>query len=74
MRISHDPIVDTAYIYLVDQIESGAATTQVLVPLEGISAQFLLDFDSDGKLLGIEIVGARNGLRPDTLSEAEVPG
>jgi uncharacterized protein YuzE len=73
MRISYDPEVDAAYITVVDQIGNGEAVKQVIVPTEETNAEFILDFDSEGSLLGIEVVGARSGLRPETIARAEGP-
>lgn len=71
MRISYDPEVDAAYIRVVDPIETGAAVKQVVVSSEESTAQFILDFDSQGSLLGIEVLGARTGLRPETIAQAD---
>jgi uncharacterized protein YuzE len=73
MRISYDPEVDAAYITVVDQIGSGEAVKQVIVPREETNAEFILDFDSEGSLLGIEVLAARSGLRPETIAQAERP-
>jgi uncharacterized protein YuzE len=71
MRINYDAEVDAAYIRVVDPIEDGASVKQVAVPMEGGTAEFILDFDSEGSLLGIEVLGARYGLRRETLEQAE---
>jgi uncharacterized protein YuzE len=73
MKISYDPEVDAAYIGVVDPIENGAAVKQVVVPTGQTKAEFILDFDSEGSLLGIEVLGARSGLRPETIAQAEGP-
>jgi len=74
MRISYDPEVDVAYIRVVDPIEHGAAITQVGVRAQdSAKAEFVLDFDAEGSLLGIEVLGARSGLRPETLAQAQGP-
>jgi uncharacterized protein YuzE len=73
MRISYDPEVDAAYITVVDQIGNGEAVKQVIVPREETEAEFILDFDSEGSLLGIEVLGARFGLRPETIARADRP-
>jgi uncharacterized protein YuzE len=73
MRISYDPEADAAYIRVVDPIENGEAVRQVTVPNGETSAEFILDFDSGGSLLGIEVLGARSGLRPETIAQAERP-
>ena len=73
MRISYDPEVDAAYITVVDQIGNGEAVEQVIVPRDETNAEFILDFDSEGSLLGIEVLAARSGLRPETIAHAERP-
>jgi uncharacterized protein YuzE len=70
MRISYDAEMDAAYIRVVDPIEDGASEKQVAVPMDGGGAQFILDFDSEGSLLGIEVLGATHGLRRETLEQA----
>ena len=66
---------DLAYIYLTDKIEKGSAATTVdlsdLAQVEGVEAlqSILLDFDADGRLLGIEILDAAGVLPRDLLRE-----
>ncbi len=56
MRISYDPTADAAYIRIVDPIEEGASVKQVIVPTDVPgSAQFILDLDAEGSLLGVEV-------------------
>lgn len=40
---------------------------------EGRNADFILDLDRDGRLLGIEVLAATTGLRPETLALADRP-
>lgn len=68
MRITYDPgDGGAAYVYLVDRISPGEAKRQV-VTLDG---QVLLDLDAEGRLLGVEILGADRLLRPETLAAAK---
>ncbi|NEB97331.1 DUF2283 domain-containing protein [Streptomyces anulatus] len=67
MRIEYDASADMAYIYLVDRIAPGEAVRQV--PAEDNTA--ILDYDSDGRLLGIELFSARRRLHSDLMSGAE---
>ncbi|MEV7657774.1 DUF2283 domain-containing protein [Streptomyces anulatus] len=67
MRVEYDASADMAYIYLVDRAAPGEAVRQV--PTEDNTA--VLDYDSDGRLLGIEMFSARRRLHPDLLSAAE---
>jgi uncharacterized protein YuzE len=69
MRITYDRTVDAAKIYLVE-IENGAAVTQKCLPLE--NGEIILDFDKDGYLLGIEILGADSILKPELRIASEL--
>jgi uncharacterized protein YuzE len=74
MRISFDPEADAAYIYVVDQIDAGDAVRQVMTPVENSDdPMIVLDFDSEGCLLGIEVLGASHRLRAETLKAANRP-
>ena len=73
MHVSYDPEADAAYIRMVDVIEDGEATAQVTARPDGGDAEFTLDLDRDGRLLGIEVLGATLGLRPETLALADTP-
>lgn len=57
MRVDHDKEVDAAYITLAE-IRGGDVTKTVTV-----TDSINLDFDSDGKLVGIEVLAARSLLR-----------
>ncbi|MFE2263149.1 DUF2283 domain-containing protein [Streptomyces griseosporeus] len=67
MRVEYDASADMAYIYLVDTIGPGEAVRQV--PTEDHTA--ILDYDCDGRLLGIELFSAGRRLHPALLSDAE---
>jgi len=67
VRLTYDVEADAAYVYLVASIGSGEVeeTRHCLVELD--RAAINLDFDIDGRLLGIEILGASRVLRPEVL-------
>ncbi|MEV6152737.1 DUF2283 domain-containing protein [Nonomuraea sp. NPDC052129] len=67
-HIKHDQEADAAYIDLAPVIKSGEAVEQVIVarPPKG---EVILDFDENGFLLGVEIIGAIDLLRPAALAE-----
>ena len=70
MRITYDPKADAAYIYLVDEISpGGVARTYPCDPLE-VNGQINLDFDSEGRLLGIEVLDAKKRLPVDLVRRA----
>ena len=71
MKVTYDPSSDAAYIYLVDEIAvGGVARTYPCDPRE-VSGQINLDFDADGRLLGIEVLDASKKLSEALLQNAE---
>ena len=79
MDVSWDRSVDAAYISLIppDERTYGVAadsvTLEAIAEAAGIDAlrDLVLDFDRDGKLIGIEVLGARASLRESTLRGAQ---
>jgi len=71
--LTYDPEVDAAYATIGRPIRPGEAARQVPVALpEGISGELILDFDCDGHLLGVEILGASELLlRPEAGEQLE---
>ena len=69
MRVTFDPESDMAYVCPVDAVGPGEATRQVATDDGGT----VLDHDAQGRLLGIELFGARSQLPPDVLKLAERP-
>jgi uncharacterized protein YuzE len=65
--VRFDPEADAAYIGLA-VIGPGEAVRQVIV--EGVpnSADIVLDFNSSGQLLGVEVIGARAVLSDQLLA------
>ena len=63
-------MVDAAYLSVSGHIADGEAVEQVVLGREG-RGQVVLDFDADGRLLGVEVLGASALLRPDALAAAE---
>ena len=72
MKITYDRFADAAYIYLVDIPPAGVAETYPLDPNEKLVTGLALDFDKSGKLLGIEVLGAKRRLPEHVLQEAEL--
>jgi uncharacterized protein YuzE len=78
MEISWDQSIDAAYISLISPEERTFGVSAECVTLEelaertGVEAlhSLVLDFDRDGRLIGIEIQGARAALRESTLRAA----
>ena len=70
MRITYSPEADAAYIYLVPEIKPGGVKmTYLCDPLE-TKGMINLDFDCDGRLIGIEVLGASRKLPAKLLEEA----
>jgi uncharacterized protein YuzE len=65
-HFTHDPDSDCAYFRVAPSIAAGEAVEQVVVEREG-RGDIVLDFDSAGRLLGVEIVGALALLTTETL-------
>ncbi|OUE20850.1 hypothetical protein BFL34_01668 [Clavibacter michiganensis] len=59
MRVTYDPAADAAYVELAGPLGDGeAATTIHSIVTPGDRGEVALDFDADGRLLGIEVLGA----------------
>jgi uncharacterized protein YuzE len=71
MNISYDPEVDAAYIRLADVIGAGGvAFTYGCDPSE-VGGMIHLDFDYDGRLIGIEVLDASTKLPAEVLQRAD---
>jgi len=67
MKIRYDASADAAYIYLVDEIKlGGAARTYPCDPTQ-VNGMINLDFDIDGRLVGIEVLDASKKLPKEIL-------
>jgi uncharacterized protein YuzE len=61
VRVTLDDDADAAYIYLADEIADGGIAWSVTA-VDFPDGMINLDFDSDGRLLGIEILSAADTL------------
>ncbi|HEX6507138.1 MAG TPA: DUF2283 domain-containing protein [Chloroflexota bacterium] len=66
MRVTFDPVADAVYIYL-REIERGGAVKTITVD----EALINLDFDKEGRLIGIEVLQATDTLPDEVLKRAE---
>jgi uncharacterized protein YuzE len=64
MRITYDFGSGWAHIYLVDQINAGEAKSTLPVR-DSPHGMINLDFDGEGRLLGIEVENAAHALRSE---------
>lgn len=69
MRVTYDINAGMAYIHLVDAVAAGEAVRQVIA---GEDMAAVLDFDGDGRLLGVEL--SMDRLHPGLLAIAEQIG
>ncbi|GAA0580389.1 hypothetical protein GCM10010172_76730 [Paractinoplanes ferrugineus] len=68
MELTYDEEANAAYLALED-IADEAAVENVVV--ERPAGDIVLDFDADGRLLGVEVIGAIELLRQTALDAAE---
>ena len=66
MKFEYDKEADAAYIYLEYPIKDGEAKNTI-----ELNDNIILDFDKDGKLLGVEILDASKILKKDVLVKEE---
>jgi uncharacterized protein YuzE len=74
VRVTYERSIDAAYIYL-REIEPGGVTESVDIDAPpGVAAgSLVLDFDHDGRLVGIEVPNATRALPEQFLAAAEPP-
>ena len=66
MKFTYDKEADAAYIYLEDSIADGEAEKTI-----ELNDNIIVDFNKNGKLLGIEILSASKILNKKSLLEAQ---
>jgi uncharacterized protein YuzE len=71
VRMTHDAAANAAYIYLVDEIARGEVTYSRVADIPMDNAAITVDFDAEGRVLGIELLGASRALRAETIRAAE---
>jgi len=75
MKITYDPEANAAYIQLVTRIAPGEASEQVAeIETPGGKGEIILDFDSSGQLLGIEVLNAQDVLPAEVIEGATTIG
>jgi len=75
MKITYDPDADASYIQLVDVIAEGGVSESIhsiMTPKK--RGEILLDFDAEGRLLGVEILNARDVLPEEVMQRASIIG
>jgi uncharacterized protein YuzE len=70
MRVTYDAEADAVYVYLVEigtgEVVSGSALNREM-EMGAVNA----DFNAEGKLVGIEVLGARRYVPQEALDRAE---
>lgn len=76
MKITYDKKADAAYIYLGKEYEAVTQWVGNTYPCDPVEVKGMinLDFDIEGKLGGIEIIGASHKLSKELLDSAEIIG
>jgi uncharacterized protein YuzE len=72
IELTYDEDANAAYLELALKDDT-ARLRQVWASPEGLSFDLVLDVDPDGRMLGIEIIGARGALSPEILETAVPP-
>lgn len=58
LRVTYDVEADAAYIYLSDEIGMGGVADSVPLDPAANRGMINLDFDAEGRLVGIEVLAA----------------
>ena len=70
--MTYDPEVDAAYISLTDAQLTPGRESVPCEPPEGVHAMVFMDW-KDGKIVGVEVLGASALLHPDVIEAAGQP-
>lgn len=62
VNLHYDPATDAAYLRFSEQ---------AVMESEEVSPGVVLDYDADGRMVGMEVLQARSHLPPDALVAAE---
>ena len=74
MKTTYDRSVNAAYILLDDNIYFGRVKNSYPCDINKVGGMINLDFDADGRLVGIEVLDARHLLPKELLDQAEIIG
>jgi uncharacterized protein YuzE len=69
--MTHDSEANAAYIYLVEEIDRREVARSCVADIAMDNAAITIDFDAEGRVLGIEVLGANQALRAETIRAAE---
>jgi uncharacterized protein YuzE len=74
MKIKYDRSANAAYIYLVSEIGPGDVKKEYHCDFTQVGGMINLDFDSQGRLIGIEVIQASKLLPTEAINDAEIIG
>ncbi len=69
-RSTIDHVADAAYFPIAPSISAGEVVENVVI--ERAQGTIVLDFDAEGRLLGVEVLGAAALLTPASIADAEM--
>ena len=69
--MTHDSEANAAYIYMVEEIDRGEVARSCVADIAMDNAAITIDFDAEGRVFGIEVLGASQALRAETSRAAE---
>ena len=70
MKVTYDGLANAAYLYL-REIAPGEIEFSQEVEIEEVEGTINVDFDAEGRLIGIEFLNARAQLPTEVKEEAE---
>jgi uncharacterized protein YuzE len=71
VRTTYDPEANAAYVYLVESVKPGEVAYSRHANIALDRAAITVDFDEDGRVLGIELLGADRLLRAESIEAAQ---
>lgn len=74
MDLEYTEDVDAAYLKLIDEIGAGGVAMTYPCDPNAVNGEINLDFDSEGCLVGLEVLDASRLLRSETLEESHPIG
>ncbi|MEV0679923.1 DUF2283 domain-containing protein [Actinosynnema sp. NPDC050436] len=74
LRVTYDREADAAYVHFTDPLtRPRSARTYACDPV-AVDGMVNIDFDADGRIVGVEVLGARAKLAPYLLDAADQLG
>ncbi|GGW38459.1 hypothetical protein GCM10010503_13280 [Streptomyces lucensis JCM 4490] len=71
VRVTYDGTADAAYVYFTDPRTRARSAHMYACDPAGVDGMINLDFDAQGRLIGVEVLGAASKLPGYLLESAE---